>query len=234
MKHIYFKVLQHIGSLALLLVCLAICYFTLDIPLFFHSQSLREDYYIPLRILSIITSPGTQLALWSILFVWFLGIKKNKNLSVEIYPIIASMITSNTLIRFIKIFIGRSRPDMLLYEGVYQLKLLSFERFYTSFPSGHASTFASIFGLFAAKYPKHGLFWISAALGLSLCRVFIGAHFLSDVLFGNYLGFVFTWFFYFNQLDKEPVYLIYAEESFKWNSITTWKALFKKDGQLEQ
>lgn len=227
------KALRHLLALGFLAALLCVCYFFLDIPLFLSSSYWQQSYYVPLRILSIITSPGTQLALWSVLFLWFLVIKKNVFLSINTYPIIASMITTNTLIRFIKIFIGRSRPELFLHEGIYQLKLFSFERFFTSFPSGHASTFASIFGLFAAKYPKKALLWISAAVILSMCRVFIGAHYLSDVLFGNYLGFVFTWYFYFNQLDKEPVYLIYTKESFLWNPLHALRPLFNKDGRLE-
>jgi membrane-associated phospholipid phosphatase len=223
--------------LLIVLICLifllAICYFYLDIPLFLNSSLIRERFYIPLRVLSILTSPGTQLALWSLIFFWVLLIKKDAKFSLLAYPIIASMIASNTLIRFIKICIGRSRPDMLLYEGIYQLKLFSFERFFTSFPSGHASTFASIFGLFAAKYPKYALFWIFFAVALSLCRVFIGAHYLSDVLFGNYLGFAFTWYFYFKQLDKHPAFLNYTKDNELWNNIPFLNLLLKKDGQLE-
>jgi len=229
----------HLSSFRFLLALLSfvfllsICYFYLDIPLFLNSHLLRERFYILLRTLSILTSPGTQLALWSLVFCWVLVIKKNAKLSLFVFPIIASMIASNTLIRFIKIFIGRSRPDMLLYEGLYQLKLFSFERFFTSFPSGHASTFASIFGLFAAKYPKYALCWILFAVMLSLCRVFIGAHYLSDVLFGNYLGFAFTWYFYFSQLDRNPAFLNYTKDDESWKNLPFLNLLLKKDGQLE-
>jgi undecaprenyl-diphosphatase len=216
-----------------LVFLLAISYFYLDIPLLLNSSVLRDHYYIPLRILSILTSPGTQLALWSLVFCWVLVIKKNAEASLFVYPIIASMIASNALIRFIKIFVGRSRPDMLLYEGLYELKLFSLERYYTSFPSGHASTFASICGLFAAKYPKYALFWIFFAVTLSLCRVFIGAHYLSDILFGNFLGFAFTWYFYFSQLDKNPAFLNYTKDDALWRNLPFLNLLLKKDGQLE-
>ena len=231
----YLKIITK-NLLILLLLCLflALCYFFLDIPLLLNSSFFREHYYVPLRILSIITSPGTQLALWSILFMWYLIIQQNSKAALIVYPIIASMIVSNTLIRFIKIFIGRSRPDMLLYEGVYQLNLFSFERCFTSFPSGHASTFASILGLLAAKYPRQALFWIFLATTLSLCRVFIGAHYLSDVLFGNYLGFAFTWYFYFTSQQKEPAFLSYTKEKLSWKPFHALRELLKKDGQLEQ
>lgn len=195
------------------------CYLYIDQTVCLQTQQIRDQFYIPLRLLSIITSPGAQLPFWSLAFIFYLVIKKNREKSLFIYPILASMIASNTLIRFIKIFVGRSRPDMLLISNIYEFKFLSFERFYSSFPSGHAATLASFMAIFAVKYPRQALFWIGLTIGLSLCRVYISAHYLSDVLFGSYLGFYFTWIFYYNQCDNSPSYLIYTTETFSWKKL---------------
>lgn len=200
----------------LFFILCVISYFFIDQELALEMRSIRVDYYVFLRILSILCSPATQLSLWTLLFLWALFIRQNSDLSKLIFPITASLITTNTAIRFIKVFFGRSRPDMFLEEGIYSLQFLSFERVYSSFPSGHASVVASICGLWAAKYPKYALFWIGFTILFSLCRVGIEAHFLSDVLFGNYLGFMFTWIFYFHYLDKKPPFLYYTQGDFLW------------------
>jgi membrane-associated phospholipid phosphatase len=218
------QAIRHAVCFLFFLILMVYCYFFVDKSLTFQITEIREVYYIPLRILSILTSPATQLTIWMWLFLWYLLVRRSEKLALTYYPVIASLIASNALIRFIKIFFGRSRPDMLLNDHIYALKLLSFERVFSSLPSGHASSLASIFGLFAAKHPKHALFWIFSSVVLSLCRVFIGAHFLSDVLIGNYLGFIFTWGFYFHQSQINPAYLNYTKDQVLWRKLIASKA----------
>jgi membrane-associated phospholipid phosphatase len=205
------KKLQIIASIAAFSLLMVLCYFFVDDHLASCTQDLRDAYYVPLRVLSILISPATQLVVWTSLFLWYLVIKRAEKTCAYLYPLIASLILTNALVRVVKVFFGRSRPDIFLTDGIYHLKMISFQRIFSSLPSGHAATLAAIMGFLAAKYPKHSLLFITLSVTLSLCRVFIGAHYLSDVLVGNFLGLYVSWILYYQETLSEPAYLMYTK-----------------------
>ncbi len=57
-----------------------------------------------------------------------------------------------------------------------------------SFPSGHTMTAFSLYGTFATLLPGYGWIFGPAAVLIGLSRVFLGAHYPSDVLAGGFLG----------------------------------------------
>ncbi len=59
-----------------------------------------------------------------------------------------------------------------------------------SFPSGHTMTAFSMYGTFAILLPGYGWFFGVAAVLIGLSRIFLGAHYPSDVLAGGVLGVV--------------------------------------------
>lgn len=90
--------------------------------------------------------------------------------------------------RYGKTFISRERPADVAYYAV--------EHF--SFPSGHATTAIALYGLLAyflyRRYHTHAkrklLLWLAAGLILTIgfSRIYLGVHYLSDVLAGFLLG----------------------------------------------
>jgi membrane-associated phospholipid phosphatase len=91
-------------------------------------------------------------------------------------------------VRYGKTFINRDRPVEVAYYAEHNL----------SFPSGHATTAMALFGLcayFALSYPlgrSRRKLILGSTAGLVLCigfsRIYLGVHFLSDVLAGFLLG----------------------------------------------
>lgn len=197
-------------------ILIVICYLYVDVPLAHFAQDYRVVFYIPLRILSILISPPTQLVLWSFVFLYVLFYKKSLSLTRLYYPLIASLIFSNTVVRIVKVLIGRSRPDVLFTSGVYDLKIMSFERIFSSLPSGHATTAAALMGFLAAYYPKNSLFYICLGVLLSLSRVFIGAHYLSDVLVGDFIGFYSSFLFFYSAASINPSYELFSKRKLSW------------------
>lgn len=92
----------------------------------------------------------------------------------------------------LKFILGRSRPNLLWKENIYYFHFFQIERDMTSFPSGHATTITSLMLALYFFYPKYKYFYIAAAILVAGSRVLIAAHYLSDVVFGAYLGLVIT------------------------------------------
>ena len=91
---------------------------------------------------------------------------------------------SSWMVYFLKGLFMRPRPFEIL-EGV---RLLNQGASGPSFPSGHTTKAFAICYLLAWRYPRFArpLFITAAFIGLS--RIYMGLHFLSDVLAGVLLG----------------------------------------------
>ena len=95
------------------------------------------------------------------------------------------------LTQIIKYTIGRPRPKVLDAVG-FSLGP-SFARGFDSFPSGHAASSFALASTLAYFYPKlrYPLYIYSVLVSLS--RIYINAHFLSDVFAGTILGLWIGW-----------------------------------------
>ncbi|MDR3556773.1 MAG: phosphatase PAP2 family protein [Syntrophobacteraceae bacterium] len=124
-------------------------------------------------------------------FVYFRFIGKNKglaNLAAFLFLAVALSGLANDLIKLV----GRSRPILLLAKGFYGFKPFTGKYIYTSFPSGHANTIASLCDGLYLVVDRFKYLLLLVALAVMTSRVVVGAHFPSDVLFGAYLGVVIT------------------------------------------
>jgi membrane-associated phospholipid phosphatase len=100
----------------------------------------------------------------------------------------AAVMLSGLLTDLLKIFFGRARPNLLFHHEAYSFYFFQFSSRMWSFPSGHANT---IFTLATACYlvqPRGWFLYFFLAALVAASRVFIGAHYPSDVIMGAYLG----------------------------------------------
>ncbi|RIJ37857.1 phosphatase PAP2 family protein [Pontibacter oryzae] len=91
-------------------------------------------------------------------------------------------------VRLGKNFVSRARPSDVAYYTI--------EHF--SFPSGHSTTAIALFGLLAyfmhrhydERWQRRLAAWLAVAfiLGIGFSRIYLGVHYLSDVLAGFMLG----------------------------------------------
>jgi undecaprenyl-diphosphatase len=125
-------------------------------------------------------------------FICFKFIKKNEvlaNAALFLFLAVALAGIANDLI---KILVGRSRPGLLLHEGIYGFHPFTNQYKYASFPSGHANTIGALcYGLYRV-IGRFKWVWLTVALAVMASRVIVGAHFPSDVIFGAFLGVVAT------------------------------------------
>jgi membrane-associated phospholipid phosphatase len=108
--------------------------------------------------------------------------------------VLLSVAISGLISNIVKRAIGRPRPELFGDQGLFSFNPFSHNSDFESFPSGHATTSGALWTALALLFPP--LRWPLLLIGLCLAftRVFVGAHYPSDVLVGFGWG---MWFAFF-------------------------------------
>lgn len=139
------------------------------------------------ELVKIITFFGSSEFLISIAGILLIFLFTNEKYSFNSSMIIINLILSAVLNEGLKHIIQRSRPDIL--------RLIDIHGF--SFPSGHSMVSMSFYGLLIflclRNYKSRWkyiiiLFFGILILSIGLSRIYLGVHFVSDVLGGFCLG----------------------------------------------
>ncbi len=89
--------------------------------------------------------------------------------------------------------IARPRPLAFFHNAIQQhqvqIHVVGPHLMANSFPSGHTFSAFSSATLFAGLYPRWSVLLYSLAFMTGLSRVYVGAHFPGDVLFGGLIGY---------------------------------------------
>jgi membrane-associated phospholipid phosphatase len=102
--------------------------------------------------------------------------------------VFVSVAFSGILVDLVKWVAGRYRPVMLFDQGLYGFTFFRTGYEWTSFASGHAATAFSLAAALSVLYPNGRLFFFPAAIVTAASRIILTSHFLSDVIFGAYIG----------------------------------------------
>ncbi len=105
---------------------------------------------------------------------------------------LSSVLLSGLLVNIVKVIFGRARPQIYADEHLYGFFWFETDVLYRSFPSGHAATAMGVWLAFALFFPKYRLRLIGLGIAISLSRVVLTQHYLSDVLIGGWIGAVTT------------------------------------------
>ena len=152
-----------------------------------------DDYFIA----KLITNWGLYVfyAIFAALLVYSF-IRKNRKLTgLCLAYLKVQLIVSFAVVRFLKIVLGRGRPG----DGT-EFTLFSLNSRYNSLPSGHA-TDAFVSGVFLyylfrhSKYANYRFLPLIYAFLIAVSRVFVSAHYPSDVAAGMFIGILGAWFF---------------------------------------
>ena len=126
-----------------------------------------------------------------LVLIFYLGFKGEKRGKITLVLLIFALaLTDSICAQLLKPFFERIRPSHLDLDG---LQLLVFKGGKWSMPSNHAAnifTFAVILSYFYEKY-KRPLFLLAYLIAFS--RVYVGVHYLGDVIIGSIFGYALGW-----------------------------------------
>ncbi len=117
---------------------------------------------------------------------------RNQFENIHFYNLLlfSSVLCSGILAQLIKHLFGRARPNMLDIDNSVHFNFFTFDSNFHSFPSGHASTIFAVALVISLLVPKLKIFIYLLAIIISLSRVVVEAHFLSDVVAGMFVALI--------------------------------------------
>ncbi len=169
--------------------------FPFDESLWLAARDLVEpDYY---NFSKLVTKWGLYLfyAIFAGLWVYALIRKNRKFIHIGLAYLKAQLVFSLVVVRLLKIFFGRIRPG---HGSGFTFFGMSGN--YNSFPSGHSAD-AFVSGVFLyyllkqTQYARFRFLPLIYAFLIGISRVFVSAHFPSDVVAGMIIGILGAWFF---------------------------------------
>ena len=154
-----------------------------------------------INIFSKLTVFGSfsYIVLMNVAILLYLLIKQNKEKTRFMLAAIVSQSLTAIIIQILKFIFGRARPFYFLQNNLTSsFTFLNFQSNFVSFPSGHSAGMWALITclLIIFKDNKYSKLLIIPAFIISLSRLILNVHFLSDVFIGSILGIVLAKFFY--------------------------------------
>lgn len=145
---------------------------TIRVPFFDSFAAWITNYITVIAVFVVITS----------LFLW--EEKKRE----WIMPMWLSLGITTLVCVILKSVILRARPFTALNLPLLQGVDYSFASWNTAFPSLHAAIVFSVLPIIDKEFPRIKWFWMILAILIPFSRLYVGVHYLSDILAGALLG----------------------------------------------
>ncbi len=103
------------------------------------------------------------------------------------FYILTSVLMAGVITKILKIIIGRARP---MFSDPTLFNMFSQSNAFQSMPSGHtALSFAGLV-MIGMLFPRIKWFTWTLAILIGLSRIYVGAHWGTDVIFGAFIGMI--------------------------------------------
>ena len=171
----------------IVIVTLSYFYVDRDLAIYYkYSDALFKNFF------KTITDLGKSE--WYIIpsLVLFFVFKKYGKLLYARYAlyIFTTNVVAGIGVWLLKFPFGRYRPRVFFENGDYGFSWFAIGHNYVSFPSGHSITIMTTVTAFALLFPRYKIPLLFVGAVIAFSRVGMGAHYLSDVIMGSYLGIV--------------------------------------------
>jgi membrane-associated phospholipid phosphatase len=166
-----------------------ISYFFIDQPL-----ALYLKHNLNQRIVNVsefITHFGKGTAYYiafPLLFLFFKFIVKRQIWANASGFMFLAILTPGLLCTLLKVILGRTRPILLFSENLYGFTFFKFDAAHLSFPSGHSTLITSVMIGLCFILPRFWNYFFALFIIISLSRVLVCAHYISDIVAGMYLS----------------------------------------------
>ena len=107
-----------------------------------------------------------------------------------VFYVFCSVVSAFLTTGILKVLIGRSRP--VLFEALGNTYFVpgTFEHVFNSMPSGHTAVSFAGLVMIGMLFPRIKWATWTMAIIIGLSRIYVGAHWMSDVIFGAFVGMV--------------------------------------------
>jgi undecaprenyl-diphosphatase len=162
----------------------AICYLLLDKPL---ARWVETHSHYSADFWQIVTRIGLSqwyIVLSAALLLTYKFIIRDTILAWRSALVLCCVAGSGLFVSLFKWIFARYRPPMLFRESKFGFAFFEPGYMQHSFPSGHSATAAALVVLACLFMPRGRWLWIAMGLLVAASRIFVGAHYLSDVIAG--------------------------------------------------
>ncbi len=128
---------------------------------------------------------------------WFFLVAKNLKAGMVWTVIFAAVALTGILTNIIKILVGRYRPKGFFEHGWFGFTPMKVGYVFNSMPSGHSTTSGAILAVLWLYFPQWRWLTVPCCLVLASTRIWVRAHYISDVLTGLLVGASVTFLIYY-------------------------------------
>ncbi|MCD6576044.1 MAG: phosphatase PAP2 family protein [Nanoarchaeota archaeon] len=156
-------------------------------------QSLRNPFFDFLALILAFLFSTEVMLIFSLIVITIAFLKKKTPALV-----LSGAILANTVVvAALKFIIKRQRTGMIL-----DLPMLPYSKY--SFPSGHTAMAFLLATILAKEHPKYTIYLFAIAIATGISRLYLGLHYLSDVVAGAIIGILIgaIFNFYSGQIKK--------------------------------
>lgn len=136
--------------------------------------------------------------IWFALCVVGYFIKPVRQIAIALF---LTLLSSGAIVHIIKFLSGRPRPKFLFEQNIYGFTGMDLTFKLSSFPSGHSQVIFAVMTILALARPSCSIFFYATAFMVAASRIVLGSHYLSDIVFGGYIG-VMAAYYWWNRLAK--------------------------------
>ncbi|MCX5828204.1 MAG: phosphatase PAP2 family protein [Deltaproteobacteria bacterium] len=173
-----------------LFICAAIAgsYFFIDLPVAIASRTLDVQIVSVFQVITLLGNATWYLVPAALLFLLFHYAWKREQWARWCLFVFSAVAVSGLTTDLFKWLVGRWRPKAYFEDYFYGFDFFGVGYKETSFPSGHVTTIWAFCLAMTVLFPRYRLVWYILAILVSISRVIVGAHYLSDVFAGAYVA----------------------------------------------